>query len=480
MVPNGPRCVFGSVLEFAASDIQKIIDSTTTFEYHRMKYLICSKSSAVVRHAFCYTCKRVRDYPWSYCPVAGSPCTDFSSFGSMLGGNGKTIAAFLVWASLMMKVLPFCLILENVARFPPRLLYELFGRQYTIETGVFCNTTLGSGVRRTRRYSILCLKTAVKLNRSILSLPRLFARERRGHSWHDYFNASVGELRAELRWGYQRTRCSDKLDHETNFNKSHFLKCLIDSELSRRQQFLDEHGASNLVIALGQEPDFSPVMSTPDLLHCLIKHNHIQWSEHHGRFMTARECLQAQGYPMTSQQLAAFQPGVPEDKLEPVSSFNISRTASGFSGRNRLNMTSQSGNAMTVSMIGAVLQFVLAFLVRVQPEEREAPEGTQLVPVPPGEAPGAPGRRLLDPALSSGLGPLALFMQEMGTLEISPVADTPAKHRLRGKQPLGASPSSPSLLSALSPSPSGGSSSTAAASAPRSASTLLSMFAAET
>ena len=143
-------------------------------------------------------------------------------------------------------------------------------------------------------------------------------------------------------------------------------------------------------------------------------------------------------------------------------------------------MTSQSGNAMTVSMIGAVLQFVLAFLVRVQPEEREAPEGTQLFPVPPGEAPGAPGRRLLDPALSSGLGPLALFMQEMGTLEISPVADTPAKHRLRGKQPLGASPSSPSLLSALSPSPSGGSSSTAAASAPRSASTLLSMFAAET
>ena len=87
------------------------------------------------------------------------------------------------------------------------------------------------------------------------------------------------------------------------------------------------------------------------------------WSTDHGRWLSVREMLLAQGFPTFDTALAAVQPHCPNN-LSQVSSFNVSRIQRGMSSRNRVAVSHQCGNTMQVDVVGTVLFWVSLFVRR--------------------------------------------------------------------------------------------------------------------
>ena len=412
--PNGPRCIFGDFITFCGSELQETLRATRQFEFHRMRSLIMS-AGQVSTTSYCYKCKKPCRFPYSVLHVSGTPCTDFSSFGKVESTNGPSIAAFLIWAAIILQVLPRILLLENVESFPVSLLESIFGSSYVAQSIVVCNTMFGIAARRVRRYSALCLRNVVYLSQSLSLCEPMFSRTRTTHTWRDFFCAGAGELRADIRWGLHRTGNHNiRLDSVDTFSEALYLKCLLESEHRRLFEFITEFNADRHVVAVGQEPSYSPVMSTEDCLHTLIANMHIQWSTVHKRMMTSREALQCQGFPCTTQTLQSTQPGVEPAKLAPVCSYNLSRVAASLPSRSRSSITHQCGNAMCVPVVGALLQFIMLFVKSVENDafalalttrSRRSSSGSSGGSVPAGSAAGIVCEQLcaLPPPSSSAL-----------------------------------------------------------------------------
>ena len=107
------------------------------------------------------------------------------------------------------------------------------------------------------------------------------------------------------------------------------------------------------VVQLNQDPSFSRVMPTCEVLHTIIRNAHIVWAESFQRWMTSREALLAQGFPVTNDALSWSQQGAPE--TVPLCSFNKSRLQANYYSRSRGAMMHQAGNAMNVNVVGSVL-----------------------------------------------------------------------------------------------------------------------------
>ena len=125
----------------------------------------------------------------------------------------------------------------------------------------------------------------------------------------------------------------------------------IDCAISVSQQ------CKTKVLSLAQDPAFSKVTSTRDVLHTIIRNAHILWVESFQRWMTSREALLAQGFPVTNEALQWSQDGAPD--ILPLCSFNSSRLQSNFHSRSRVQMMHQAGNAMCVQVVGSVMLFSL-------------------------------------------------------------------------------------------------------------------------
>ncbi len=102
------------------------------------------------------------------------------------------------------------------------------------------------------------------------------------------------------------------------------MGALIPGEVERLDGFLRDHNADLLVCSIATDPEFSAMTSTPDILHCVIRHCHIMWSEIHGRWLTVRELAMAMGIPLTSPALAMCQPPpTAGSSLDNVACFNL-------------------------------------------------------------------------------------------------------------------------------------------------------------
>ena len=370
ILPNGPQHIFKDISLFAAESVRTFLANDKAHEFTRLRDLLLAPGNVgLSAPCHCRRCNgRLCSYPRAMCHIAGTPCTDFSSFGQMLTTNGHTIAHFLVWAAHRLLLLEDVVILENVTHFPVSLLETLFGAFYDIQSICICATLFGLAMRRPRRYSVMLLKRTVYLSQSLSLLPDCFARIRKGHSWADFLVAGQSEQKAELRWGLSRTKTRVALDGRSAFPKELWLQGLIESEHERRAGFLTEYGADRLVISLAQDPGYSPMQSGLEVLHCIICHCHILWSEMHGRWFSVRETLQAMGLPLTNETLRHSQRQrlLSNDgaKPVPVSSFNLSRPKFGLPNRTRLHTSMRAGNGMSIQCIGAVLEWILMFLCK--------------------------------------------------------------------------------------------------------------------
>ena len=99
--------------------------------------------------------------------------------------------------------------------------------------------------------------------------------------------------------------------------------------------------AENKVYTLSQNPEGRVQMSTASILQTLIASCHLLWAEEHSRWMTGRELLCAQGFPVYPHLVRQLSPGG-----HALCSFNASRVKHGLSARDHRHVTHQTGNSM--------------------------------------------------------------------------------------------------------------------------------------
>lgn len=91
--------------------------------------------------------------------LAGSACTDFSSYGSCQQQCGPTMKYLLLLIRLVLEYQPDIFLHENVTQFPLKLLQECLHGLYSLEEYICSPETSGSGfpIARVRKY-IICRK----------------------------------------------------------------------------------------------------------------------------------------------------------------------------------------------------------------------------------------------------------------------------------------------------------------------------------
>ena len=86
--------------------------------------------------------------------IAGSACTDFSSFGNRQMSAGPTVIYLLILLRMILDWKPDILLHENVISFPQRLLEEVLDSLYSIESHILHPQQGGFPIDRRRRYCI--------------------------------------------------------------------------------------------------------------------------------------------------------------------------------------------------------------------------------------------------------------------------------------------------------------------------------------
>ena len=96
--------------------------------------------------------------------LAGSACTDFSSYGARQTCAGPTMFFLLVLLRIVIQYQPTVFIHENVCSFPTELLREVLHECYDVDDMLTSPTECGFPIDRKRKYCLCMLRCAVRLH----------------------------------------------------------------------------------------------------------------------------------------------------------------------------------------------------------------------------------------------------------------------------------------------------------------------------
>ena len=265
-----------------------------------------------------------------------------------------------IWMQLMMSLgIPF-FILGNVRQFPVAILRQYMTALYWITDAVTDNVFFGHVVKRTRRYIFLLRKNVWELTRPLADVNTLFARQSApGVSFDMLFCARDGELDCELSWAQARDITCRRVPLSGTRSRADFENSLSDNERARLKEYIQDFDVKGTkkVVMLSQNPSLRGVQASEVVLSTLVRNVHILWSDCHGRWLSGRELLLAQAFPMTDETLAFTQEGRPTPM--PLCSFNLGRVAQGLPPRSRVGMAKQAGNSMCTNAVGAIIRLPL-------------------------------------------------------------------------------------------------------------------------
>ena len=367
-LPRPPQCIFRDIAEFLKPHIRASVDALGDAPtWKQLRSLITEDS--IRDDAFCVRHNKFCVFQFCSLIIAGTPCVDFSSWGSQKHENGKSAVFLLTFAMLIRKWRIPQVIMENVQRFKPALLTDLFGDMYTIDTIVVCNTTFGQVSTRVRRYSNLTLSASGLALTQPLSMMKTELQRERDPSFtmYDHAIASPGERQMELTWAALRTSslakaqgfCTTRpltIDHPDCFEMA--LNAWEAKHLATFRRLYPR----DRVYCLQTNGEKRANVSQEFIMHTIVKNGHLQWADKLARWWTARETISFQGFPTTDHLLRSMQCVGEGAKPAPLSSFNVSRLARGFHRRCRKDMCEQMGNSMHVAVVGAVVLWSLAFV----------------------------------------------------------------------------------------------------------------------
>lgn len=377
-VPHGPEKIYSDMKDFGTAELlEKLSMEKLPYCADRIAAM-CTETGAVKTHAKCIKTNKVCKFERPDGVIAGIPCTDWTLWGQGRKLTGPTCIVTMITLAFLNLLLPFWILIENVATFDEDVVRRYLGRHYTIEAVLLDNLDFGLTVRRVRKYIVLTLKTVMTLTRPLADLTPTFGRERCStYNWRNILSASNGELWSEILWSQRRT-VGEKPQADTSRapTEKDFLDALLDTERDRTSAYVEQHDVGECVLSLGQNPEFGKCASGTEVLHTLVRSVHIQWIPSMGRWMTCREMLLAQSFPTTNSALASalgLESSDSVSALTPLCSFNVSRPAFGLPARQRTAMAHQAGNTMCTNVCGSVLTWLFLYLKKAHVQNVPSP-----------------------------------------------------------------------------------------------------------
>ena len=254
------------------------------------------------------------------------------------------MACLLVWAYGVRLQRPIVLIVENVTRFPVKLLVSLLGDLYALEWVHLEAADFGAACRRKRLYCVLTLRRVAHLSRPLSelldSLRGLFTERR---SWESLF-------------------CLDRVDDGMS-------KPVLDRAAGYAKLF---SGASG-IYDLDQLPYGRPRHAKDGQpLFTLTAHTRLAWAPAEARCLRRNELALAMGLPSCTAVGSVY--GSPVLDFEGLSRSKCGRLV---------------GNGMSVPCVGSVLAWCAAW---VEPSAGPLPRSV----TPAGPSDGERGPRLSD------------------------------------------------------------------------------------
>ena len=237
--------------------------------------------------------------------LAGTPCTDFSVRGEMMGLEGKTYLHLLAWASMRVHLGEPVVIQENVEGFSTEELERLLGHVYHVSASVLNPTSYGFPVARSRKWTILrhrwktsawtgpwsAFSKLFHADTWFGKYAELMLQDRGIPAWDIYFSGSKEEMFEELSWACNRPDSQARASGGNPFKTlAEFEKACMESPESVKdafQQALNGMESRFLVdyssqkpreaYSLNEDPNVTFTSSCQTHLHTLIKNAGLIW-----------------------------------------------------------------------------------------------------------------------------------------------------------------------------------------------------------
>lgn len=364
-------CVFSNILEFAPPRLHAAVGLGSSTSWPPAKLRKVLPTCEVRSTAYCTTHKKMCVATSCHKHVAGSPCTDASSFGDGLQFEGKQAKFFYIWIAMRRKLREPLVIHENVPQFGDAELRSLLGDLYCICRITTCPTKLGWCSRRPRQFCILILKAWVYQTLAPLEVHRSpqavhahlqledcflsgFVRKC-GFQFQEYMIGDPEQIEHDCRWAASRKSVVERhSDAKNNISfsrdrKDGFLAALSLPERKRVCIFTRMFGA-HAAFDLSQS-EKRPLRSSKGNLPTVLKNVGLLYvpkaagaADEEGRWFIPQELFTSMGYPITQHHVellggtrCAFSNGVTAPQQ-----------------RSHRSMSNQCGNAMNINAIGAV------------------------------------------------------------------------------------------------------------------------------
>ena len=189
-------------------------------------------------------------------------------------------------------LLPIVIVSENVPNYPERNLHDMFGNLYRVSSVVLSNLDLGSSGSRSRRFTVMVLKSKAALTIPLKLVVSHFRRRVGQHSFNDFCVAGTAELSAEVQWASSRdSSAAQTLCAGSSPDSRQCLTPFEERHLSRYEAMCKTSSHHGHVFSLQQDPHCRPTMSKGANLQTIIAETGVMWHSSLRRWLTARELL---------------------------------------------------------------------------------------------------------------------------------------------------------------------------------------------
>ena len=353
---HAPRHLFIDIAEFIHDSIRRGVQDAAAQGKWTVDSLAetLNKPGAIVPWGTCSVCNAQCQMTTSTIHCAGTPCVDFSSMpgASHMGALGPASVTLFVWIGLRLLLQEPVIIHENVPSFPVSLLERFLGHLYIVMSVVISLTKLGWPQRRDRRISVLLHKSKVTAkvmwNTNLVAL----AYRKCTLDFHAFMLATDSEIQEERKWALARgskqsaaprVGCLEATKNDADVVNSSSVQVLNKTELDNLREYRRKWPRCAYLLAQDVRRGFA-MKSTETTLPTQIKNQQLVFVDKADRWLTPRELLGLQGFPVYAEQ-KQWNITCPFDRANPM--------------RTRDAMIEQSGNSMPVLMISLPIMFAL-------------------------------------------------------------------------------------------------------------------------
>ena len=253
-------CQFGDILDFLPDHLRGSCGLDNGRELSAATLRKRLPRCAVKLMAHCTTHNRMCHATRCDKHVAGSPCTDSSSFGKGLMFDGKQAKYFYVWVAMRRALKEKWVTHENVVGFGTDECEFLLGDIYIIIRIVLSPIHMGWRVRRLRQFLNMYLKvwvypvlkdigkpTSPESLQFLLNTAGNFSVLFHRHATYDfteYMIASADSIETDRAWAAARSSVKERHAHTCEFSDppDSFLGSVSLSERRRLVQFVETFG----------------------------------------------------------------------------------------------------------------------------------------------------------------------------------------------------------------------------------------------